>query len=101
MNHLILIMPPKSSFRYLPNNILYCDSQNSYLVIVFDGFSFFPLFIISSDLYAWFYVCEQKKIVPMINMDTVTVSLSRETEGSSLGLRTTRIEQNYSYAPES
>ena len=50
---------------------------------------------------AWFYVCEQKKIVSMINMDIVTVSLSRETEGPSLGLRRTRIEQNYSYAPES
>ena len=47
-NLLILIMQSKSNFHYLPIHILYCNSQNSYLVIVFDNWS---VSIISSDLY--------------------------------------------------
>src|SRR5947208_829499 len=48
----------------------------------------------------WFYVCKQKKIIPMINMDTDTVSLNRETEDPSMSLRRRRIKQNHSYTPE-
>ena len=50
-NLLILIMLSKSSFHYLPSNILCCNSQNLYLAVVFDNSSLFPLFIISPDLF--------------------------------------------------
>ena len=36
----------------------------------------------------------------MINMDTDTVTLNHETEGSRLGLRRTGIKQNHGHVPE-
>jgi hypothetical protein len=50
----------------------------------------------------WFYVSKRKKIVPMINMDmdTDTVTLNCEKEGLHVSLRRTRIKQSYSHAPK-
>ena len=64
----------ENSFHYLPTNILYYNSQNSYLVIVLDNCSLFPaLFIISFDLYCLvlrLQTEENSPYFPMINMST-------------------------------
>ena len=44
---------------YLPNNILYLNSQNLCLVIVSDNS--FPIFVILSDLYSLVYVVNERE----------------------------------------
>lgn len=72
-NLLVLITRSKSSFRYLLNNIILCNSQNLYLVIVSNNCSLlsaihpFALFILWAS-----FTSKQKRIVSMMNTDAVT-----------------------------
>ena len=78
INLLILIMQSKSSFYYLPNNILFRNSQNLYLLIVSENCSM----LLAIHYFTYLYGLVQfhvyavlKRLGPMINTDTVTSSI--------------------------